>query len=142
MFAFALWDARRRRLLLARDRVGIKPLVYAETRGGLVFASELRALLALPWLPRDVDPLGVVRYLYQSSVPGEASVIRGIRKLPPGHRLIAEDGRCRVERYWTLEEGAADDGGSPRGGGRGARGAAGIRGADRTSWPTCRWARS
>jgi asparagine synthase (glutamine-hydrolysing) len=112
MFAFALWDARRRRLLLARDRAGIKPLVYAETPGGLVFASELRALLALPWLPRDVDPLGVVRYLYQSSVPGEASVIRGMRKLPPGHRLIAEEGRCRVERYWALEEGPADDGGS------------------------------
>ena len=112
MFAFALWDARRRRLLLARDRVGIKPLVYAETPGGLVFASELRALLALPWLPRDVDDLGVVRYLYQSTVPGEASVIRGIRKLPPAHRLIAEGGRTRIERYWSLEEGPAADGGS------------------------------
>lgn len=112
MFAFALWDARRRRLLLARDRAGIKPLLYAETPGGLVFASELRALLALPWLPRDVDELGVVRFLYQSSVPGEASVIRGIRKLPPAHRLIAEDGRSRIERYWSLEQGAAGDGGS------------------------------
>jgi len=112
MFAFALWDARRRRLLLARDRVGIKPLVYAEAPGGLVFASELRALLALPWLPRDVDDLGVVRYLYQSTVPGEASVIRGIRKLPPAHRLIAEGGRTRIERYWSLEEGPAADGGS------------------------------
>jgi len=112
MFAFALWDARRRRLLLARDRVGIKPLVYAEAPGGLVFASELRALLALPWLPRDVDDLGVVRYLYQSTLPGEASVIRGIRKLPPAHRLIAEGGRTRIERYWSLEEGPAADGGS------------------------------
>jgi asparagine synthase (glutamine-hydrolysing) len=112
MFAFALWDARRRRLLLARDRCGIKPLVYAETRGGLVFASELRALLALPWVPRDVDELGVVRYLYQSSVPGDASVIRGIRKLPPAHRLIAEDGRTRVERYWSLDERPASDGGT------------------------------
>jgi asparagine synthase (glutamine-hydrolysing) len=112
MFAFALWDAPRRRLLLARDRAGIKPLVYAETPGGLVFASEVRALLSLPWLPRDVDPLGIVRYLYQSSVPGEASVIRGIRKLPPGHRLIAEEGGSRVERYWSLEDGRGDDGGS------------------------------
>ena len=112
MFAFALWDARRRRLMLARDRAGVKPLVYAETPGGLVFASELRALLTLPWLPRDVDELGVVRYLYQSTVPGEASVIRGIRKLPPAHRLIAEDGRIRIERYWSLEEGPAADGGS------------------------------
>jgi asparagine synthase (glutamine-hydrolysing) len=110
MFAFALWDARRRRLLLARDRIGIKPLVYAETPGGgLVFASEVRALLGLARLPREVDELGVVRYLYQSSVPGDASVIRGIRKLPPGHRLIAEDGRVRVERYWSLPE-AGDPG--------------------------------
>jgi asparagine synthase (glutamine-hydrolysing) len=59
-----------------------------------------------------VDGLGVVRYLYQSSVPGEASIIRGVRKLPPGHRLIAEDGRTRIERYWALEEGPAADGGS------------------------------
>ena len=112
MFAFALWDARRRRLLLARDRAGIKPLVYAETPGALVFASELRALLALPWMPRDVDPLGVVRYLYQSSVPGGASVIRGVRKLAPGHRLIAEAGRCRIERYWALDDGPPDEAGS------------------------------
>jgi asparagine synthase (glutamine-hydrolysing) len=112
MFAFALWDARRRRLLLARDRVGIKPLVYAETPRGLVFASELRALLALPWLPREVDELGIVRYLYQSSVPGEASVVRGIRKLPPAHRLIAEDGRTRIERYWALPDDPAADGGT------------------------------
>ena len=110
MFAFALWDARLRRLLLARDRAGIKPLVYAETPRGLVFASELRALLALPWLPRDVDELGVVRFLYQATVPGEASVIRGIRKLPPGHRLVAEGGRTRIERYWSLAEGPAADG--------------------------------
>jgi asparagine synthase (glutamine-hydrolysing) len=112
MFAFALWDARRRRLLLARDRIGIKPLVYAEVGGSLVFASELRALLSLPWLPRDLDELGVVRYLYQASVPGETSVLRGIRKLPPGHRLIAEDGRLRVERYWSLAAGPAAGGGS------------------------------
>jgi asparagine synthase (glutamine-hydrolysing) len=109
MFAFALWDARRRRLLLARDRIGIKPLVYAFAGGSFVFASELRALLALPWVPREVDDLAVVRYLYQSSVPGDASVIRGIRKLPPGHRLIAEDGHTRIERYWSLEEHGGED---------------------------------
>jgi asparagine synthase (glutamine-hydrolysing) len=109
MFAFALWDARRRRLLLARDRMGIKPLVYAEAGGRLAFASEVRALLALPWLPRDLDELGIVRYLYQASVPGEASVLRGIRKLPPGHRLIAEGGRIRIERYWSLGAGVAHE---------------------------------
>jgi asparagine synthase (glutamine-hydrolysing) len=103
MFAFALWDARRRRLLLARDRLGIKPLVYAHAGGSLVFASELRALLALPWMPRDVDELGLVRFLYQSTVPGDASVVRGVRKLPPGHRLVAEAGDVRIERYWSLE---------------------------------------
>ena len=112
MFAFALWDARRRRLVLARDRIGIKPVFYAQAAGALAFASELRALLALPWMPRDVDELGLVRYLYQSSVPGDASVVRGVRKLPPGHRLVAEDGYVRVERYWSLGEAGAESGGT------------------------------
>jgi asparagine synthase (glutamine-hydrolysing) len=138
MFAFALWDARRRRLLLARDRAGIKPLVYAETPRGLVFASELRALLALPWLPRDVDELGVVRFLYQATVPGEASVIRGIRKLPPvtalSRRAAAHASRGtgpwrrgprRTACPWRPRPPSWRRGWMPRSG--------------PTSWPTSRW---
>jgi asparagine synthase (glutamine-hydrolysing) len=101
MFAFALWDARRRRLLLARDRLGIKPLVYVEHQGTLAFASELRALLALPGLPRDLDPRAVVHYLYQSSVPGDRSLYRGFRKLQPGELLVAEEGAVRRRTYWS-----------------------------------------
>jgi len=102
MFAFALWDARRRKLLLARDRLGIKPLYYVETDGTLAFASELKALLALPWLPRQVDSLAVVQYLYQSSVPGDTCALQGFRKLQPGELLVAEDGAVRRRRYWRL----------------------------------------
>ena len=100
MFAFALWDARRRRLLLARDRLGIKPLFYARRGGDLAFASELKALLALPWVPREVSASALVHYLYQSSVPGDVSVFEGVRKLSPGEYLVAEDGAIRTGRYW------------------------------------------
>lgn len=102
MFAFALWDAPRRRLLLARDRLGIKPLYVARHGSVLAFASELSALLALAWLPRDTDPLGIVQYLYQSSVPGGSTVLRGCRQLPPGHLLVAEAGEVWVRPYWQL----------------------------------------
>jgi asparagine synthase (glutamine-hydrolysing) len=108
MYAFALWDARERRLVLVRDRLGIKPLYYAEHDGALAFASELKALLALPWLPREADPAALVQYLYQSSVPGTACALRGVRKLPPGHRLIASGSGVRVEAYWTLPDGPAE----------------------------------
>jgi len=105
MYAFALWDARERRLLLVRDRLGIKPLYYVQHDGILAFASELKALLALSWLPREADPAALVQYLYQSSVPGSACAIRGVKKLPPGHRLIANASGLRVESYWTLPGG-------------------------------------
>jgi asparagine synthase (glutamine-hydrolysing) len=102
MFAFALWDARRRKLLLARDRLGIKPFYYADGGGTLAFASELKALLALPWLAREVDSLALVQYLYQSSVPGDTCALQGVRKLQPGELLVAEDGALRRRRYWRL----------------------------------------
>jgi asparagine synthase (glutamine-hydrolysing) len=107
MFALALWDAREHRLLLARDRLGKKPLVYyADQRGGLAFASELQALLAHPSVPREVDPRAIDDYLTYLYVPAPTTAYRDIRKLPPGHRLIWQAGRVTLERYWEPRFGA------------------------------------
>jgi asparagine synthase (glutamine-hydrolysing) len=104
MFAFAVWDQRARRLLLARDRLGIKPLYYARVGDRLVFASELKALLALPDVPRDIDWTAFGHYLAFLTTPGDRSILRSIRKLPPGHVLVATaGGQERIERYWSAE---------------------------------------
>ena len=102
MFAFAIWDERRARLFIARDRLGIKPLYYWPTPGGVAFASELRSLLTLPELPRAVDPDAVVEYIALGYVPEPRSILAGVCKLPPGHLLewSREDG-LRVEPYWS-----------------------------------------
>jgi asparagine synthase (glutamine-hydrolysing) len=101
MFAFALWDAPQRTLLLARDRLGIKPLYYAATPEGLVFGSELKALLQSPWLSRRVDRQGLLAYLTYGYVPDPQSILEGVAKLPPGHTLLVQDGRPgRPRRYW------------------------------------------
>jgi asparagine synthase (glutamine-hydrolysing) len=103
MFAFALWDARKRRLLLARDRLGIKPLYYARHGSALAFASELKALRALPWLPQEVDLEPLVHYLYQSSVPGELCILKAHAQVRPGHlhAFTAEGETSR--RFWRLD---------------------------------------
>ena len=103
MFAFAIWDRSQRRLMLARDRLGIKPLYYAEVDGSLVFASEIKALLAHPGLSpalrRDLLPeFFAFRY-----VSGEQTLFDGVRSLPPGHVLVWEQGRSRVRRWWDVE---------------------------------------
>jgi asparagine synthase (glutamine-hydrolysing) len=103
MFAFAIWDRRRRRLFLARDRVGKKPLFYNLRDGALSFASELQALLQDPEVPREVDPAAVDAYLAYGYVPAPASIFRGVAKLPPAHRLVYEDGALAIERYWRLD---------------------------------------
>lgn len=103
MFAFAIWDVRQRRLLLARDRLGKKPLVYAPLPAGMAFASELQALLRVPGIPREIDAGALGDYLAYGYVPAPATIYRAVRKLPPGSRLIWEDGRCRIERYWRPE---------------------------------------
>lgn len=100
MFAFALWDSPRRRLFLARDRLGKKPLYYAEYAGRLVFASELKALLADPDFPREVDPDALSLYLRYGYIPAPYSIFRAARKLPPAHHAVWEDGRLSVRRYW------------------------------------------
>jgi len=102
MFAFALWDGPRQRLLLARDHLGIKPLYYRLDGGRLHFASELKALLLDPACPRDVDPEALALYLTFLYIPSPATIFRGIRKLPPGHCLVFEDGRATVRGYWDL----------------------------------------
>jgi asparagine synthase (glutamine-hydrolysing) len=99
MFALALWDAAGRRLVLARDRFGIKPLHYAVTGGALSFASELKALLRQPGFPVEVDLDAVEAYLAFNSVPAPYTIYRAARKLPPGHLLIWAGGEPRVERF-------------------------------------------
>jgi asparagine synthase (glutamine-hydrolysing) len=101
MFALALWDAPRGRLVLARDRLGKKPLVWTRLEDGtLAFASELKALLALPGIRREPDLAALDAYLALGYVPGERTGLQGIRRLPPGHLLVAEGDAVRVERYW------------------------------------------
>ncbi len=104
MFAFALWDRRRRRLLLARDPLGIKPLYYAPLPGGgLAFASELRALYVVPGWSRALDPLALDWFLAARYIPAPRTPFQGVRKLPAAHRLIvASDGSRRLERFWDV----------------------------------------
>jgi asparagine synthase (glutamine-hydrolysing) len=102
MFAFALYDRPRRRMLIARDRLGIKPLYYHDDGRRLAFASELKALLLDPDVPRELDPRALADYLTFQYVPSPGTIWKGVRKLPPGHRLVCDPGGVRVERYWTL----------------------------------------
>lgn len=103
MFAFALWDSRRRRLHLVRDRLGIKPLYVAQAGTSLAFASEARALLELPFLHRRCHPPALVSYLLHSYVVGESSFWQGIERLPPAHRLEInlESGELQRVRWWS-----------------------------------------
>jgi len=103
MFAFALWDGRARRLLLARDRVGIKPMYYAQCSDGLVFGSEIKALLEEPTLDRTWSPEAVDAYLALLYVPSPQTIYAHVHKLPPGHVLVAEHGRITLHKYWDLE---------------------------------------
>ena len=104
MFAIALWDAPRERLVLARDRIGKKPLHWTRTADGtLAFASELQALLRLDGVARELDHEAVDAYLALGYVPGARTLVRGVQRLLPGHVLVAEDGGVRIERYWQLE---------------------------------------
>jgi asparagine synthase (glutamine-hydrolysing) len=108
MFAFAIFDRPRRRVMLARDRVGKKPLYYGILRQGapeesLVFASELKSLLADPDFPRDIEPLAINHYLTYQYVPAPWSIFKEARKLPPAHWLLYENGSTTLAQYWDLE---------------------------------------
>ena len=99
MFALALWDRRTRRLLLARDRFGIKPLFYSAAGGRLAFASELTALAHAPGFSRELDPDAIEAFLAFNSIPAPLSAYRAARKLPPGHLLAWRDGQAELSRY-------------------------------------------
>lgn len=100
MFAIAIWDSRQRRLVLARDRLGKKPLVYRHEPGRLSFASELKSLLEIPGAPREIDPNAVDEYLTYQYIPHPNTIFRGYRKLPPGHFAVFQNDRVRTQAYW------------------------------------------
>jgi len=102
MFAFALWDANRRRLLLARDRLGIKPLYYAELPGSLLFASEIKSILQADGFNAEPDPKGLRRYLTYRHSYGSGTLFKGVRQLPPGHVLVADFDGTSVRQYWDV----------------------------------------
>ena len=110
MFAFAIWDARGRKLVLGRDRLGIKPLYVHNSGSQLLFASELKTLLASGLVPRKLDPAGVCAFLQLGHIPLPWSAIRGVTALAPGHIGVWRDGEWRTERYWSLSPHASASG--------------------------------
>jgi asparagine synthase (glutamine-hydrolysing) len=102
IFAFAIWDQRRKLLFLGRDRLGVKPLYYAMTDDSLLFASELKVMLAHPRISRHVDLVSLNDYLTFEYVPTPRSIIKGVKKLPPGHTLTVQAGRVEVSAYWDV----------------------------------------
>jgi asparagine synthase (glutamine-hydrolysing) len=104
MFAFALWDAPRRRLLLARDHVGIKPLYYWIGKDQMVFGSELKSVITHPSVPREIDLWALDQFLTLEYIPTPRTIFKGINKLPAGHRLIYEQGQAQIEQYWDIPE--------------------------------------
>jgi asparagine synthase (glutamine-hydrolysing) len=102
MFSFALWDDRRQILLLARDRVGIKPMYYCQTSEALLFASEIKAILTDPDVQGEMDPTALDRFLTYFYVPGDLTLFKNIRKLEPGHYMTVKNGEVRIKRYWDL----------------------------------------
>jgi asparagine synthase (glutamine-hydrolysing) len=102
MFAFALWDEREKVLLLARDRVGIKPLYYCQQGNCLVFASEIKAIVADPGIKPEVAPAMIERFMTFSYMPGEETLFKNIYKLAPGSYLRAKEGKIQIHQYWDL----------------------------------------
>ncbi len=102
MFAFAIWDEPKRSLLLARDRIGQKPLFYRIHNGELLFASEIKAILAADRVEREIDFEAIHHYLSLRFIPAPHTMFRDIRKLPAGHTLVFQDGRVQLDRYWDL----------------------------------------
>ena len=112
MFAFALWDAPRKRLFAARDRLGKKPFYYHEAPGRLVFASEMKGILAYPGMERTVDPVALDEFTTHGTISAPRTILREIRKLPPASYLLHENGDTRVQSYWDVVFHPVDDGAS------------------------------
>ena len=108
MFAVAVWDQERRRGVLIRDRLGIKPLYYAIVDNVVVFGSELKCVIASGLVDNDLDPEAIAAYLTLGYVPSPLTPLRGVRKLGPGERLVIENGRVHVERWWSYPVPDAD----------------------------------
>lgn len=102
MFAFGLWDARRRKLLLARDHMGQKPLFFAERGGAFVFGSEVKAVLASRILAPAIDLEALYHYISLRFIPDRRTLFEGVQKLPAAHRLVHEDGVTRIEPFWSF----------------------------------------
>jgi asparagine synthase (glutamine-hydrolysing) len=102
MFGLAIWNTRTRTLLVARDRIGIKPMYYAAVNDRLYFGSELKSLLQAPDVPRELDPGALDHYLSFLYTPRDGSIFKSVRKLPPGHLLTWQDGRTTIDRYWQM----------------------------------------
>lgn len=115
MFAFAIWDAPRRTLFIARDRLGVKPLYYEQTQdGSLLFASEIKSILAARASAPELNYSALPDYLANHSTSGDETLFAGVRRLPPGHTLTWRDGELKIERYWDVSftgDGADDDDG-------------------------------
>ncbi|MCF8108025.1 MAG: asparagine synthase (glutamine-hydrolyzing), partial [Desulfohalobiaceae bacterium] len=102
MFALAIWDKKSKSLFLARDRLGIKPLVYAEHQGSFYFASEMKAILADSQFPREMNESALAAYFSLSYIPAPQTIYNQISKLLPGHYLIWQDGQINIQQYWDL----------------------------------------
>lgn len=102
MFAIALWDEREELLILARDRVGIKPLYYFQNDHLIIFASEIKSILVDPSIPREISPQMINRFLTYFYLPGTETLFKNINKLAPGHYLIFKNGKCEIKEYWDL----------------------------------------
>jgi len=101
MYGFAIWDQRKQTWLVVRDRLGVKPLYYTQQQGMLIFASEIKALLAHPLISADLNPEAMAQYLTFKTTPAPNTMFAGIQKLPPGHFLTSDrDGNCKVHCYW------------------------------------------
>jgi len=103
MFAVAIWDSRRKTLFLARDRLGIKPLYYADKQGDLVFASELKSILKTDMVSRDIDSRALECYFTYGYIPAPYSIFKDVHKLPPAHFLLWQEGQLQIGRYWNLD---------------------------------------
>lgn len=103
MFGFAIWDSRKRRLLVARDRLGIKPLYYTQVNGTLVYGSEIKSILLHPAIEPQIDYTALGHYLRLKYVPAPLTLFKGIGSLPPGHLLVCDSNGVTIRRYWDLD---------------------------------------